>query len=140
MSKVKKWDKIQVTKRITKIEGDTVKIIAEKGTSGHAFEVDVDGIVYIKRDVPVTFRLHENEVEVIGALRCKVCDKPFVPNYMVHNPLWEKAGLKGDEYCDPWCLETLLGRKLTVEDFTKAPVNDLVRWAMTGNFKMKEIE
>lgn len=44
--------------------------------------------------------------------------------YMVHNALWAEAGMKpdGGMLCIG-CLEDRLGRTLTMNDFTDAPVN-----------------
>ena len=43
--------------------------------------------------------------------------------YMVHNTLWEAAGMGAGKLCIG-CLEERLGRRLTPPDFTKCRVNE----------------
>ncbi len=43
---------------------------------------------------------------------------------MVHDEAWAAAGL-GDGFICVGCLERRLGRELTQDDFTTAPINDL---------------
>jgi len=45
--------------------------------------------------------------------------------YMVHDALWESAGMKPDGgYLCVLCLEDRLGRPLTGNDFTAYPINE----------------
>jgi hypothetical protein len=49
--------------------------------------------------------------------------------YMVHGALWRKAKMHSDGgFLCIGCLERRLGRMLTVNDFTTAPVNDPDPW------------
>ena len=44
--------------------------------------------------------------------------------YMVHDRVWQAAGMGRDGFLCIGCLEARLGRRLWREDFTSAPVND----------------
>jgi hypothetical protein len=57
---------------------------------------------------------------------CNCCDLPTGPweYYMVHNSLWQAAGMTTGFLCIG-CLEYRIGRKLWWGDFTTAPVNDI---------------
>lgn len=54
---------------------------------------------------------------------CAICGDEDIDYYMVKNEIWEQFGVKTRMMCIP-CLEEKIGRKLTAEDFTDAPVND----------------
>ena len=43
--------------------------------------------------------------------------------YMVHDHVWESAGLTGSEVMHLRCLSLRLGRDFDVSDFTECPVN-----------------
>jgi hypothetical protein len=68
--------------------------------------------------------------------RCRDCDLDTVwagmPNgpweyYMVHDHVWAQTGLGPyDGMLCVGCIEFRLGRRLTPEDFTDAPVNDFL--------------
>lgn len=45
------------------------------------------------------------------------------PMYMVHDHVWESAGLTGSEVMHQKCLTLRLGRDLDLSDFTECPVN-----------------
>jgi hypothetical protein len=47
--------------------------------------------------------------------------------YMVHNEVWERAGMKRGFLCIG-CLEKRIGRRLRSADFTDAPVNNSHPW------------
>jgi hypothetical protein len=47
--------------------------------------------------------------------------------YMVHDALWQKAKMRTGFLCIG-CLERRLGRVLTVNDFTTAPINNPDLW------------
>jgi hypothetical protein len=46
---------------------------------------------------------------------------------MVHNAIWQQAGVAGSYLC-VGCLEHRLGRRLVPKDFTAAPVNGPSPW------------
>ncbi len=77
----------------------------------------------------------EFEVVIVGyrTLRCTDCRVDvFGEWYMVHDSVWRAAGMtttrdSGHGFLCIGCLEDRLGRALTKEDFTSAPVND-VAW------------
>ena len=54
-------------------------------------------------------------------------------SFMVSNEVWIAANLKGDDFCCLTCLERRLGRELTKDDFTNAPINDEILWAFSKN-------
>lgn len=56
---------------------------------------------------------------------CRVDTDALDEYYMVHDELWEAAGVPrdGGMLC-VGCLEARLGRRLEARDFTGAPVND----------------
>ncbi len=49
--------------------------------------------------------------------------------YMVHDAVWEKAGMGHRGFLHLKCLERRLGRKLVLEDFTTFPINNSIRFA-----------
>lgn len=56
-------------------------------------------------------------------------------HFMVHDYLWDTAfaGESGEGDICILCIEERLGRKLTKQDFTDVPVNDLsLQWVMSG--------
>jgi hypothetical protein len=55
---------------------------------------------------------------------CFDCEMDIPQNYMVHDEVWELAGLasNGGLLCFD-CLENRLGRKLTIDDFSDKPIN-----------------
>ena len=56
------------------------------------------------------------------------------PVYMVHHRVWNKEArmgpLKGKGFLHIGCLQERLGRPLVADDFTGAPCNLLVVWAL----------
>jgi CHAD domain-containing protein len=85
-----------------------------------------------------TYNLMQDGLETIRILKrfqCKKCGvSTFHDNhnyYMVHNDIWNNAVEdKQVMLCIP-CLEELIGRKLTYEDFTKAPVNEMNKYVQS---------
>lgn len=55
---------------------------------------------------------------------------------MVHDEVWETANPKRKGMLCIGCLELRLGRLLTKDDFTDAPVN--VMWLTVGSTRLKE--
>lgn len=55
--------------------------------------------------------------------------------YMVHNELWEKAHPHGHGMLCLPCLQTRVGRRLTLSDFTSAPINQHQVWAFCSGEK-----
>lgn len=53
---------------------------------------------------------------------CSQCHRYPEP-YMVHDEVWEQAGLDKRECCCLSCLEKLLDRPVTILDLTQAPIN-----------------
>ena len=69
----------------------------------------------------------ERQLEVYQRLSCVDCSVNTLDNdeyYMVHDDLWNSAGMDGDGgmLCIG-CLEARLGRELTSADFMDAPCN-----------------
>lgn len=63
-------------------------------------------------------------------LYCYECGKETEDWYMVHDHVWQEAGLdrwKRGVFCCLACLSYLLGRSLRPSDFTAAQVNDEIR-------------
>jgi len=58
---------------------------------------------------------------------CQDCSKPMYNGYMVHNSLWFEAMGSGGGIMCMFCFENKLGRSLTLDDLTKAPINDPYR-------------
>lgn len=54
---------------------------------------------------------------------------------MVHDEVWLEANPKGRGMLCIGCLELRLGRLLTKDDFTDAPVNSM--WATWGSTRLK---
>lgn len=59
---------------------------------------------------------------------CLNCGKGH-DSFMVHKKIWEEAGYHPKANCCLPCLENNLGRELTMNDFTPAPINNAIRWA-----------
>lgn len=60
---------------------------------------------------------------------CIDCMEPIREWYMVTDTAWEKrAGFRGDECACLPCLGRRLGRELRLRDFTKAPINEYIRF------------
>jgi len=64
--------------------------------------------------------------EMRQSFACRDCELDTRHNdyYMVHNDIWIKAFGRGDGMLCIQCLEKRIARKLTVNDFTKCPVNE----------------
>jgi len=61
---------------------------------------------------------------------------PTLDGYMVHDHVWRLAtdkdvqeGNKRAYFLHLDCLERRIGRYITLEDFTNAPINNVIRWA-----------
>lgn len=59
---------------------------------------------------------------------CAHCGKNYRGNYMVLAKVWKRVMPSDEGHLHLECLEKKLGRALTQADFTKAPVNDGVRF------------
>lgn len=57
---------------------------------------------------------------------CVVCGQGHPDEYFVSDALWREAGLTTG-YCHIRCLEKLLGRRLTLEDFPPHILNEKIR-------------
>ena len=72
---------------------------------------------------------------VFGCIDCGVCTNCNGEYYMVYDEVWEAANPKRKGMLCIGCLETRLGRLLTKDDFTDAPVNDM--WLEVGSTRLK---
>lgn len=73
------------------------------------------------------------ETGVVIAGFCLHCQEPMgMDYYMVTDQVWISAGVPEKAELHLTCLETRLGRRLTIEDFTDVPVNQMIRfgWEM----------
>lgn len=69
-------------------------------------------------------------VECIIHQICRGCGT-VTDDYMVHDAVWAEAWgdrTRHGHLCIP-CLEVMLRRPLTLDDFTPAPINNAIRWA-----------
>ena len=58
---------------------------------------------------------------------CEVCGRLNTDIYIVHEEVWNAAGLKAEDSCCIECLSGRLGRDLNLSDFnTDAPINRLL--------------
>lgn len=53
---------------------------------------------------------------------------PTIEDYMVHDEVWERAGMGKRGHLHLRCLELRLRRRLTLADFTDYPVNNGIRF------------
>ncbi len=53
---------------------------------------------------------------------------PTLEDYMVHDEVWERAGMGKQGFLHLRCLESRLRRRLTLADFTNYPVNNGIRF------------
>lgn len=61
---------------------------------------------------------------------CLDCDEICVDDYFLLNDVWESLGLsRHDGRLHLECVERRLGRLLTLDDFSEAPINNAIRWA-----------
>lgn len=72
----------------------------------------------------------------IWARNCKVCNVHISEvlvnsHYMVHDELWIIAGFAKSDVACIQCLEKVLGRDIVVTDLTSAPINSVLRWALS---------
>ncbi len=77
-------------------------------------------------------------------LFCNDCEVTYPDPYMVHNRIWnEVVGERVRCFLCLKCLETRLGRRLVIQDFTPAPINDGIRFgfnlAITENHKQHQV-
>jgi hypothetical protein len=65
---------------------------------------------------------------------CLDCGMMLIPwnepceYFMVHDHVWTSVAGKYDGMLCVGCLESRLGRELTTEDFTDAPINSMTKW------------
>lgn len=60
---------------------------------------------------------------------CVECGRFCGDNYYLAREVWKATGLERfDGVLHLACVEKRIGRRLTLEDFTDAPLNDQVRW------------
>ncbi len=72
--------------------------------------------------------------------RCVVCGKDAYISgwYYVKNSVWKEAGFKPHQLAHCTCLAYRLGRRLTKDDFTDSPINDVVI-AIFGKGKLRPL-
>lgn len=66
----------------------------------------------------------------IWARPCKICGV-VNSQYMIHDSIWRGAGFEKSDVACIQCFEKSLGRDLTVDDLTSAPINNMLRWALS---------
>jgi hypothetical protein len=71
----------------------------------------------------------QNEPVFRAGFQCVHCGRDGFDLYMVHDEVWRAVGMSSIGFLHLPCLEVLLGRQLTLADFTEARVNETVRWA-----------
>ena len=59
---------------------------------------------------------------------CQDCEEDMPEGHMVRNDVWKSAGMSKTGHLCFFCLEKRLERKLTIEDFTDAPINKLIHF------------
>lgn len=74
---------------------------------------------------PGVFRYRESEKPRPDYYICQDCRKHDPIPFMVEDDVWEAAGLFDGIIC-PACLETRLGRKLTIQDFKASSMNNSI--------------
>lgn len=57
---------------------------------------------------------------------CQDCEADMPECYMVRNDVWEDAGMPRAGHLCLECLPKRLGRSLTIDDFTDAPINKMI--------------
>ncbi len=63
---------------------------------------------------------------------CLDCEDICVDDYYLNNDVWASMGLgRHDGRLHLKCAENRLGRPLTLDDFSPAPINNTIRWAAT---------
>ena len=62
---------------------------------------------------------------------CSKCKKVAYEDYMLRDELWD-LHCSQHELMHITCFEEVLGRKLKAEDFSSAPINDNIRWALAN--------
>jgi hypothetical protein len=64
-------------------------------------------------------------------MTCVHCDKPCYDDYSLEDDVWSLTGLGEDDgRLHLVCVEDLIGRDLTMSDFSAAPINSQLRWAV----------
>jgi hypothetical protein len=84
------------------------------------------------------FNCTTSDAKRFACMDCGVCTNCNSEYYMVHDEVWYSvitAMDKGHMLCIG-CLEARLGRLLTKDDFTDAPVNDM--WLEVGSTRLKD--
>ena len=66
---------------------------------------------------------------------CSQCSQIAFEDYMLTDNLWY-AHCKDIELVHIHCFEKMIGRELTIHDFSPAPINDNIRWALSKGIKM----
>lgn len=99
--------------------GEPPKVLYQGNVS-----IDVTNAFIIERGFRVKQpKMTDEEVKkVFACVDCSVCTHEIDEYYMVHDHLWEKAGMTFGMLCIG-CLETRLGRRLNSRDFPRYPVN-----------------
>lgn len=65
------------------------------------------------------------------AVTCLDCEVICVDDYYLNNDVWDSMGLDHDDgRLHLRCAEKRLGRELTRDDFSSAPINNAIRWAL----------
>lgn len=96
-------------------------ILVQEGSSRELMRLGEEATVDDAKDVA------REEVETVYEwLDCVLCGNPCYDGYMVHDETWREAGL-GDGLAHLRCLEGRLGYRLSLEHFTSAPINDMLR-------------
>ena len=75
------------------------------------------------------------DIRVFACLDCNACTNCNGEYYMVHDEVWKLANPADRGMLCIGCLEQRLGRLLTKDDFTDAPVNSM--WLEWGSTRLK---
>jgi len=76
-----------------------------------------------------------DDYKLFACLDCETCTNCTGEYYMVHDHVWLSANPRDHGMLCIWCLERRLGRVLTKDDFTAAPVNSI--WGQFGSTRLK---
>lgn len=79
-------------------------------------------------------------VPVFTTSDCLLCRKRTRDYYMVHDAVWKSVVSSGTGHLHLSCLEQELGRKLTIDDFIDAPVNDVIRFGYGLTSRSTQVE
>ena len=70
------------------------------------------------------------DIKFVDVRCCAICGRPCEgPAYwfMLWQPVWEELGLHDEMLAHPWCIHDEI-RPLTMDDFSGAPANDMIRF------------